>query len=285
MARIALVTDSTCDLTPAIIEQYGIHVVPLNVIFGDKNYRDGVNITTEQFFEMLQTEAEHPSTSQPSPGDFAAVYEQLRGKYDHVISIHLSSQLSGTYQSAEMARDMFADMDIALIDSQSASIGLGWVVILAARAIAAGKSKQEVIEIAERASKEQHILLTVESLEWLHKNGRIGKASALLGGLLSVRPVLHIEAGIVAPYGKQRGKMEKVLQTMVASMTELVPNDRPVYIGIVHATSAEMAEYVAGLLQEAYDVKELITTAVGPVIGVNTGPGTVGFVAVPTSNA
>lgn len=114
MTRIALVTDSTCDLTPAIIEQYGIYVVPLNVIFGDKNYRDGVNITTEQFFEMLKTEAAHPSTSQPSPGDFAAVYEQLRGKYDHVISLHLSSQLSGAYQSAEMARDMFPDMDITL---------------------------------------------------------------------------------------------------------------------------------------------------------------------------
>lgn len=281
MSRIALVTDSTCDLPAELIEKYDIHVVPLNVIFGDKNYRDGVTIESNQFFEMLKTEPIHPRTSQPAPGDFAVIYERLKDEYDHIISIHLSSQLSGTCQSALMARDLFAGADITIIDSMSASIGLGWVVLLAARAIAAGKSKQEVITIAQQAAAEQHILLTVESLEWLHKNGRIGKASALLGGLLSVRPVLHIEAGIVAPYGKQRGKMEKVLQNMVDSMTELVSVEQPVYIGIVHATSPDMAEYVAGLLRDTYSVKELIIGSVGPVIGVNTGPGTVGFVALP----
>lgn len=281
MSRIALVTDSTCDLPAELIKKYGIHVVPLNVIFGDKNYHDGVTIESNQFFEMLKTEPIHPRTSQPAPGDFAVVYERLKDDYDHIISIHLSSQLSGTCQSALMARDLFAGTDITVIDSMSASIGLGWVVLLAARAIAAGKSKQDIITIAKQAAAEQHILLTVESLEWLHKNGRIGKASALLGGLLSVRPVLHIEAGIVAPYGKQRGKMEKVLQSMVDSMTELVSVEQPVYIGIVHATSPEMAEYVARLLRDTYSVKELIIGSVGPVIGVNTGPGTVGFVALP----
>lgn len=284
MRRIALVTDSTCDLPAELIEKYDIHVVPLNVTFGDKNYLDGVTIESNQFFEMLKTEPIHPRTSQPAPGDFAVIYERLKDEYDHIISIHLSSQLSGTYQSALMARDLFTGVDITIIDSMSASIGLGWVVLLAARAIAAGKSKQEIITIAQQAAAEQHILLTVESLEWLHKNGRIGKASALLGGLLSVRPVLHIEAGIVAPYGKQRGKMEKVLQSMVDSMTELVSVEQPVYIGIVHATSPEMAEYVAGLLQDTYTVKELIIGSVGPVIGVNTGPGTVGFVALPCND-
>ncbi len=281
MERIALVTDSTCDLPQELIEQYNIHVVPLNVIFGEKNYRDGVDIQAEQFFAMLKTETHHPRTSQPSPGDFVVVYEQLKDKYDHVISIHLSSKLSGTYQSAQMVRDLLPDLNITLIDSQSASIGLGWVVLLAARAIAAGKSREEVVAIAQRAAAEQHILLTVESLEWLHKNGRIGKASALLGGLLNVRPVLCIEEGIMAAYGKQRGKMEKVLQSMVASMTELVEPKQPVYVGIVHATSRPMAEYVSGLLQETYTVRELIIGSVGPVIGVNTGPGTVGFVVLP----
>ncbi|HHW98013.1 MAG TPA: DegV family protein [Firmicutes bacterium] len=280
MERIALVTDSTCDLPQEILEQYNIHVVPLNVIFGEKNYRDGVDLNAERFFEMLGTERHHPRTSQPAPGDFVVVYEQLKD-YDHIISIHLSSKLSGTYQSALLARDLMSDLNISLIDSQSASIGLGWVVLLAARAIAAGKSKDEVVAIAERAAAQQHILLTVESLEWLHKNGRIGKASALLGGLLNVRPVLHIEEGVVAAYGKQRGKMEKVLQHMVDSMTTIIDPQQPVYIGIVHATSEEMAEYVAELLQKTYTVKELIIGSVGPVIGVNTGPGTVGFVALP----
>ncbi len=272
MSRIALVTDSTCDLPAELIKEHDIHVVPLNVIFGDKNYRDGVTIEANQFFEMLANGPIHPRTSQPAPGDFAVVYKQLKDEYDQIISIHLSSLLSGTYQSALMARDLFADADITVIDSLSASLGLGWVVLLAARAIAAGKSKQEVIAVAKRASAEQHVFLTVESLEWLHKNGRIGKADALLGGLLSIRPVLHIEAGIVAPYGKQRGKMEKVLQSMVESMTELVSVEQPVYVAVGHATSPEMAKYVAELLQDTYTVKELVIGSVGPVIGVNTGP-------------
>ncbi len=280
MERIALVTDSTCDLPKEIIEQYNIHVVPLNVIFGEKNYRDGVDIDSEQFFQMLNTATHHPRTSQPAPGDFVTVYERLQD-YDQIISIHLSSKLSGTFESAMLARNLLPNLSITLIDSQSASIGLGWVVLLAARAIAAGKSKEEVVAIAERAAGEQRILLTVESLEWLHKNGRIGKASALLGGLLNVRPVLHIEEGVIAPYNKQRGKMGKVLQNMVESMTTMVDPRQPVYIGIVHAVSGEMAEYAAGLLQNTYTVKELIVGPVGPVIGVNTGPGTVGFVVLP----
>lgn len=278
---IALVTDSTCDIPADLVELYNIQVVPLNVIFGDENYYDGVTIDTERFFSMLKTKTVHPRTSQPAPGDFVAIYERLKEEYDQILSIHLSSLLSGTYQSALMARDLLPDADITVLDSKSASIGLGWIVILAARAILEGKSMQEVIRVAEQAVKEQHILLTVESLEWLHKNGRIGKAGALLGDLLNVRPVLSVEAGIIAPYDKLRGKMEKVLSRMVASMTELVSVDRPIRVGIVHATNPKMAEYVVGLLQETYTVKEQIICSVGPVIGVNTGPGTIGFVTLP----
>lgn len=281
MARIALVTDSTCDLDIAYLEQYNINVIPLNVIFGDETYLDGVEIDTDQFFAMLQTKEVLPRTSQPSPGDFALVYERLAAEYDHIISIHISSLLSGTHQSALMARDLCPSADITVVDSKSASIGLGWVVLVAARAIAAGKGKDEVLALVEQAVSEHHILLTVESLEWLHRNGRIGKASALLGGLLSVRPILYIEAGIIAPHGKVRGKMEKVLGQMVTNMTELVSTAGPVNIGIVHAQSPELAEHAANLLEQTYDVREKIISSVGPVIGVNTGPGTVGFVVLP----
>ncbi len=278
---IALVTDSTCDLPPALVRQYNIQVIPLNVIFGDENYYDGVTIDAERFFSMLKTTTVHPRTSQPAPGDFAIVYNRLKEEYDQILSIHISSLLSGTYQSALMARDLLPEVDITVLDSKSASIGLGWVVLLAARAIADGKNLQEVIAVAEQAMLEQHIFFTVESLEWLHKNGRIGRAGALLGGLLNVRPVLSVEAGIVAPYDKMRGKMEKVLSRMVASMTEIVSAERPIRTGIVHATSPKMAEYVAQLLQKTYIVKEQVICSVGPVIGVNTGPGTIGLVVLP----
>jgi len=282
MGRIALVTDSTCDLPTAFLEKYNIHTVPLNVIFGDKNYHDGVTIDAERFFTMLRTETEHhPRTSQPAPGDFAQVYDRLQGEYDHILSIHLSSLLSGTYQSALMAKDLFPQADITVIDSRSASIALGWIVLLAARAIEEGKPLDKVIEVVQKAAAEQAILLTVESLTWLHKNGRIGKASAMLGGLLNVRPVLRLEEGIITPHDKLRGKMEKVLGQMVTAMTDLVSTEQPVYIGIVHAERHDLAEYVAKLLEEKYTVREQIITSVGPVIGVNTGPGTIGFVATP----
>lgn len=281
MARIGLVTDSTCDLPVSLVEQYGIEVVPLSVIFGDDNYLDGVTLTTEQFFQMLQTSPHHPRTSQPAPGDFAAVYERMRGQYDQIVSVHLSSDLSGTYQSAQMARDMFPDMSITLVDTRSASIGLGWTVLLAARAIAAGKSLEEVVAICEQSAREQHILLTVESLEWLHRNGRIGKASALLGGLLSLKPILHVEDGVVAAYDKVRGKVDKVMNRMLEAMQEFVNVDRPVYLGIVHAERPELAERMAELVASTYQVQEQVITTVGAVIGVNTGPGTLGFVLVP----
>lgn len=284
MARIGLVTDSTCDLPQELIERYNIHVVPLSVIFGDENYLDGVTLTAEQFFQMLQTSPHHPRTSQPAPGDFAAAYERLRSQCDQIVSVHLSSDLSGTYQSAQMARDMFPDMEIALVDTRSASIGLGWTVLLAARAIAAGKSLGEVVSICEQSAHAQHILLTVESLEWLHRNGRIGKASALLGGLLSLKPILHVEDGVVAAYDKVRGKVDKMMNRMVEAMQEFVSADQPVYLGIVHAERPELAARMAELVQSTYQVQEQVITTVGAVIGVNTGPGTLGFVLVPVIN-
>ncbi len=281
MKRIGLVTDSTCDLPQELIDAHGIHVVPLSVIFGDENFLDGVTITPDQFFQRLRASKIHPSTSQPAPGDFANVYRQLLEQCDQIISIHISSDLSGTYQSAQVARDMFPDADISLVDTKAASVGLGWVVLLAAKAIAAGKSAVEVVSICQQASQQQHILLTVESLEWLERNGRIGKASALLGNLLNVRPILHVEDGVVAVYEKARGKIEKVLSRMIAAMQELVSQDQSVYLGVVHAERPELATRAAELVAEHYQVKEQLITTVGPVIGVHTGPGTLGFVLVP----
>lgn len=284
MARIALVTDSTCDLPGELLQQYGVQVVPLNVTFGTENFLDGVTLSPEQFFQMLTTSPHHPSTSQPSPGDFAAVYERLTQEFDQILSVHLSAGLSGTYQSALMARDLFPQADITVLDTRSASIGLGWIVLLCARAIAAGQPLAEVVEIGQQAAAQQHILLTVESLEWLQKNGRIGKASALLGSLLNVRPLLHVDEGVVAAYDKVRGKVEKVMSRMVEAMEDFVSAEKPVYLGVVHAERPELAERLAQLVAERYQVKDQVITTVGAVIGVNTGPGTLGFVLVPAAN-
>ena len=221
--------------------------------------------------------------SQPAPGDFAIVYDRLRHEYEHIISVHISSALSGTCNAAMIARDMFPQVDISVVDTKAASLGLAWTLLLCARAIAGGKKPAEVVALAQAVSRQQQILFTVDSLEWLQKTGRIGKASALLGSLLNWHPVLQIDDGYVAPYDRVRGSMDKVLVRMTDAMTELVGSQGPVYDGIAHAQRQELAQQLAQLLQSTYTIREQMIYSFGPIIGVNTGPGAVGCVLVPAS--
>ena len=281
MTRIAIVTDSTADIPKALQEKYNVEVVPLNVIFGDDNLKDGVDITSKRFFEMLPKSKIHPSTSQPSPGDFLKVYSEALKNYDEVISIHISSSLSGTYQSAVLASQMLENAKITVIDSRTASLGLGLAVVAAAEARNAGKSHDEIVTAAKRVCDSQILMLSVETLEWLQRNGRIGKASALLGSLLNVHPVLRIGDGVITPHAKIRGKMAKVLTSLVESAGEFVPHGSSVIAAIVHGNCPDRAEELKGMLKEVYQLEEVVVNEIGPVIGVHVGPGAIGVIVVP----
>jgi len=281
LTRIAIITDSTADISLELQQKHDIIVVPLNVIFGDDNYKDGVDVTSKGFFEMLPKATVHPRTSQPSPGDFFTVYTEALKNYDEIISIHISSPLSGTYQSAVMASEMIENAKITVIDSRTASLGLGLAVIAAASARNAGKSSEEIIASAKHVCDKQVLVISVETLEWLQRNGRIGKASALLGSLLNLHPVLRIEDGVITPHAKIRGKMTKVLNSMVETTGEFVSHGQRVDVAIVHGNCPERAQELAELLKAAYQVEELYINEIGPVIGVHVGPGAVGVIVVP----
>ena len=279
--KVAIVTDSTADIPAETTKRLDIHVVPLNVIFGETNYLDGIDITSQSFFEMLPRSQFHPRTSQPSPGDFAAVYERLLQDYDEILSLHISSGVSGTYQSAVMAQDILSTPRINVLDTKSASLGAGLAVVAAAEARNAGEDLSEIVATAKRICEQQTLLISVDTLEYLRRNGRIGKASALLGTLLSVHPLLRFVDGAVAPHAKIRGKMGKVLQSMVDAADEFVPHGREVQAAIMHGNCPERADELKALLEKAYRVDSLIVNVIGPAIGVHVGPGAVGLVVVP----
>lgn len=281
MPRIAIITDSTADIPAELQKKYGIEVVPLNVIFGDEVYKDGEDITSQGFFETLPTAKVHPRTSQPSPGDFHSVYTEALKSHDAIISLHISSHLSGTFQSAVMASQMIEGASITVIDSRTASLGLGLAVIAAAIGRNAGKSHEEIVAAAHHVIGRQVLMLSVETLEWLQRNGRIGKASALLGSLLNLHPVLRIEEGSITPHAKIRGKMTKVLHSLVDSAGEFVPHGSKVQVAIVHANCPERVEELSKLLAAAYKIDELTVNQIGPVIGVHVGPGAIGVIVVP----
>jgi len=279
--KIAIVTDSTADIPTEVQKQLDIHVVPLNVIFGETNYLDGRDITSQTFFEMLPKSQAHPRTSQPSPGDFKEIYGRLLSTHDQILSLHISSGLSGTYQSAVMARDMLEVSRITVLDSRSASLGLGLAVIAAAEARNAGQSLPDVVAVAKRICEQQTLLISVDTLTYLERNGRIGKASALLGTLLSVHPVLRLVDGSVSPHAKVRGKMSKVLRSMVDAAGEFVPHGRAVQVAIVHGNCPERVVELRALLESVYRVDNITTNVISPVIGVHVGPGAIGLIVVP----
>jgi len=274
MKKIAIVTDSTADLPPELVAQYGITVVPLKVIFNGKEvFYDGVDLLPEQFYSLMAEKEQIPTTSQPSPAEFAAVYQQLLPEAD-IISIHMSSHMSGTVQSAKLASQMFPEHKIFVIDSKSGSMGMGLIVLEAARAVAAGKSLEEVLNVIHTAITKCKVFFFVDSLKYLHQGGRIGKASALLGTMLSIKPILHINEGIIAPYEKIRGRA-RALERLAQIFLEKTAGKRVNYC-LIHGNDPQGLETLLNSIMPTLPFNPPIISRVGPVVGAHVGPGAVG---------
>lgn len=280
MGKIAVVTDSTADLNAEMIQQHNITVVALNVHFGDEVYKDGVDLTPDEFFAKLESSPVPPRTSQPSPGDFHQVYKSLLSAgYSGIISIHISKELSGTWQSACIARDMLPQENIEIVDSKSASLGLGLIVLNTAELIQKGASLEEAADFARRLVPAKKVMFGVATLEYLHRNGRIGRAAKLMGELLNVKPILHIdEDGFVAPLGKIRGKNKFVPYLMEQAEKYLADYDRSVDVAIAHAQDPELVAQLAENIRTRLNVRNLYSSELGTVICTHTGPGTVGMI-------
>lgn len=283
MLKIAVVTDSTSDLPVNVYEENDIKVVPLHVHFGDKTYREGVDLSTEEFYSKLASAKVIPRTSQPAPHEFETVYRELMDDVESIISIHLSSKLSGTYQSATIAANAIGSGNIHVIDSNFVSAGTGLLALEAVRLSKLNAAVQDIIDRIEVLKTKLRLFFTVDTFEYLVKNGRIGKATAFLGTLLSVRPIMAIADGEVEPIEKLRGSRDKTLIRLAELAAEAMPKGHAVRGAVVHALEPERGETLKMVLEELLPFDELLTCSLGAVIGSHGGPGTIGVVLYPVS--
>ncbi|MEW6307891.1 MAG: DegV family protein [Bacillota bacterium] len=273
---IRVVTDSTADLPLQLADQLGIDVVPLWVTWAGQQYRDRLDLSPGELYARLPTCRELPRTSQPALGDFLAVYERLLAEGHHIISIHISSKLSGTMECARQARDLLRTKAIAVVDSLAGSLGCGFQAIEAARAVLRGASVAEVLMRVERVRASMQVLFCLDTLAYLERGGRIGKLPAMLGGLLNVKPLLMVKDGAIAALGRARGTRAG-LEELLRHARELWPQSGAVTAGIIHGGAAELAQVLQRRLCEVFGLSDILIAETGPAIGTHTGPGAVGL--------
>jgi DegV family protein with EDD domain len=280
MGTVKIVTDGTSSLTPEMGLEYGIHVVPLYVMFGETTYVDGVDLSSDEFYRLLEESPQLPTTSQPTAEDFikayTAVWESMpEGEGNAIVSVHASLKMSATVNSARAAAKRLPEMEIHIIDSQSISMGLGLMSIAAARAAEEGQSAEEIVRLVEKLIQEIHVVFTVDTLEYLHKGGRIGGASALIGSLLNIKPILVLDGGQVEPLEKQRSR-RRAVRRVLELVAEGVGSSECVHAVVLHCGSPGAAQQVIEQVAERFTCVELFAAETGPTIGTHAGPGTVG---------
>jgi DegV family protein with EDD domain len=277
MQRVAIVTDSTADLLPELVAQHAITVVPLTVNLDGRSYLDGVDITAAEFYGKLQRSTSHPTTSQPSPGQFKEAYERLLADHQQVVSIHISPKLSGTIGSAQQAAGMIGGDRVQVVDSQFASMPLAALVLVAARKAAGGAAAGEVIDAVSRVREATRCYFAVSTLEYLRRGGRIGAAGALLGSVLQIKPILAIEEGQVVPLERVRTH-ERALHRLV-ELVQAMDRKGGLCLVIGHAAVEPAAQALAERLDGI--AESVVVQPLGPVVGAHAGPGTVGVAAYP----
>jgi len=270
---VRIVTDSTADLAPEQQRAAGITVVPLNVHFGDQVFRDHVDLSTDEFFRRLKASSQLPRTSQPSVGAFEEAYRTLLEGGDEIVSVHLSSKVSGTYNSALMAAQSVGDGKIDVVDSLSTSMALGFMALEAANLARAGCGRQTVAECLRGLVAKARVICVVDTLTYLERGGRIGKARALLGSLLNVKPILQLKDGEVVPLGRARGRPQALNR-----LVELLERDGKVsQLAIMHGAARADAEQLRERVASTYPGVDIQLTEIGAVLGTHTGPGVIGF--------
>lgn len=272
---VKVVTDSTSDIPSEVLQDLDITVVPLYVVFGDKTYRDRVDIGEEEFYRRLATDSALPTTSVPSPKDFADVYSRLANDTDEIISIHLTSKESGTYNSALLGKELVEKKcRVEVVDSQSISMAFGLLAIAAAHEARAGRNLDEVADMVRRSIQHTHILFLVDTLKYVVRGGRIGKAQGMLGSVLGVKPLLTMRAGHLSLSGIARTRTRAVerLYDFAMGFTPLVDAAVP------YTTNREAADALAQRIRAAFPKAAVYVTRVGPALGTHAGPDSMGMV-------
>jgi DegV family protein with EDD domain len=278
---VAVVTDSTAYLPPEVVSRYGIEVVPCYVVLAGRSGREGEEITPQDVARALGTRGQRVSTSRPTPGDFVAAYRRrLAEGADRIVSVHLSAELSGTWDAARLAAAQVGEHVVTVVDTRSTAMGSGFAVLAAARAAARGAGAPEVAAEANRTAARTHTFFVVDTLEHLRRGGRIGSAASLLGTALSIKPLLHVADGRVLPLERVRTSARATTR-LVQRATEAAGGPGA-GVAVHHLAAADRAQKLATLLQAAIPgIRELHVSELGAVIGAHVGPGAVGVVVTP----
>ena len=278
MANIAVVTDSTTYMPPELVRKHNISVAPQVLIWGDQTYKDGVDIDSREFFTRLKSAKVMPSTSQVAVVSFQEIFQERVEQGYEVLALLVSSKLSGTIQSAMQAKELMgsAGEKVHVVDSQSVAMALGFQVLAVARALEQGASLKDAIALAEKSHQYTGVSFAVDTLEFLHRGGRIGGAQRFLGTMLNMKPILAIQDGRVE--GVDRIRTKNKAQARVLELTiEKVAGRTPVRLATLHANAAEDARALLSRAEQALKPVESIFTEVSPTVGTHAGPGTVGL--------
>ena len=273
--KIVVTTDSAADIPDAARQGLDIPVIPLWLIWDDISLRDRVDIDPQTFYRRLKGSPTLPTTSQPSSGEFERFYQELAESADTIVSVLVSSKISGTVDSAQAARNRLPDLDIRIVDSLSCSMGLGFSALAAARAAAAGQSADEVVAAAEDMKRRSHVLFVVDTLEYLHRGGRIGGARWLLGMALQIKPILELADGEIVSLSQARTKPRAIARML--DLIEKRLGDTPMAeAAIVDVDCDDGASRVAEHVQGSFEPAAIYRTPISPAVGSHVGPGTVG---------
>jgi DegV family protein with EDD domain len=274
--KIVVVTDSSAYIPEEALGGLTIPVIPLWVMWGDENFRDGVDIDPPAFYRRLQESELFPTTSQPAAGEFEDFFRQAGVGADAVVGVFITSKLSGTVANALAAQARLSELTIRVVDSLSVSMGLGFIALAAARAAAAGKSLDAVVAAAEEMRDRMHLLFTVDTLEYLHRGGRIGGAKWLMGTALKIKPLLHFENGTIEPLAQVRTKRKAIAQ-MLEVAEERLGGKRMAEAAVIDADSPAEGDAIAEQVRERFGISPVYRAPLSPAIGTHGGPGTVGI--------
>lgn len=280
MSKVAIVTDSTACLPENLVSEYNITVLPLVVIWGDETLRDNIDIGPDEFYARLSTAKTMPSTSQATIQTFADAFEKLHAQGYEILTIVISSALSGTMDSAIQARKMVPDAKVELFDSQHSSLPLAFMALAAARAAKRGASLEKCVEIVEAIREHTQVFFAVETLEFLHRGGRIGGASRFLGTALNLKPILYLEEGKVEALEKVRTS-KRAHSRLIELLKTNVEGQEPInMMGVISAAAEESAAHLLTEIKKNFNPDEILLANLSPVLGTHTGPGTVGVAYV-----
>ena len=276
MSKVAVVTDSTAGIPVEFFDQYPLWEAPQVVIFGEEALEDRVDIQPSEFYDRLETDPIHPTTSQVTPASFQKIFGQLLDEGYDILAVLISPKLSGTVESANQVKGMYPDAAIEVFDSESIVMGLGWQALMAARAAKEGASLAECKEVVEKAKPMTGIVFAVDTLEYLHRGGRIGGGAKFLGTALNFKPILEIRGGVIESVERVRTR-KKSLARVVRLIEERIDGRQPLHLAALNANAEEDARWLLDVGCAHLNPDEKMYTDVSPVIGTHVGPGVVGL--------